>query len=123
MIPIKFIQDQIERYYYIASNATPKTAEDYMRKARELKGLLDNWKLFGKQWERKQNDAVTERHYSQASMRLIREQKEIRAIPVEWIEKKAKELVMGKGEHFYSLLDLPIIYELIEAWRKEQDMG
>ena len=68
-------------------------------------------------------DAVTERHYSQASMRLIREQKEIKAIPVEWIEKKAKELVMGKGEHFYSLLDLPIVYELIEAWIKEQDMG
>ena len=57
MIPIKFIQDQIERYYYLAGNATPKTADAYMRKARELHNLLENWKLFGKQWERKQNEA------------------------------------------------------------------
>ena len=66
-------------------------------------------------------DAVTERHYSHASMRLIREQPEVEAISIEWIVTKAKEMVLAKGSKFYSLLDLPIVYDLIEEWKKENE--
>ena len=36
-------------------------------------------------------DAVTERHYSHASMRVIREQPEIEAVPIAWLKKKVDE--------------------------------
>lgn len=41
------------------------------------------------------------------------------AIPIDWLERKSKEMVLKKGQKFYSILDLPIVYELIEEWRKE----
>ena len=66
-------------------------------------------------------DAVTERHYSHASMRLIRVQPEVEAIPIDWLVTKAKEKVLAQGKKFYSLLDLPIVYDLIEEWRKENE--
>lgn len=62
---------------------------------------------------------VSRRNYSQAAMRLLREQPEVKAIPIDWLERKSKEMVLKKGQKFYSILDLPIVYELIEEWRKE----
>ena len=50
---------------------------------------------------------VVDRRYSQASMRLIREQPVIDAIPVEWIK-----------EH-YSWLTMAM--EMIEHWEKENE--
>ena len=51
-------------------------------------------------------DAVTERHYSNASMRLIREQPEVEAIPIEWIREHYSWLTMAN--------------EIIEAWEKQK---
>ena len=50
---------------------------------------------------------VVDRRYSQASMRLIREQPEIQAIPVDWILKHYGWLTMAK--------------EMIEHWEKENE--
>ena len=67
-------------------------------------------------------DEVTERHYSHASMRLLRDQPEVKAIPIDWLITKAKEMVLSQGKKFYSLLDLPIVYDLIEEWKKENEL-
>lgn len=45
----------------------------------------------------------------------------IEAIPIDWLVTKAKEKVLSQGKKFYSLLDLPIVYDLIEEWRKENE--
>lgn len=54
---------------------------------------------------------VISRKYSQASMRLIREQPEVKAIPVEYIERKL-------AEHWYVDYD---IRELLDDWEKENE--
>ena len=45
----------------------------------------------------------------------------IEAIPIDWLVTKAKEKVLSQGKKFYSLLDLPIVYDLIEEWKKENE--
>ena len=44
------------------------------------------------------------------------------AIPIDWLVTKAKEMVLSQGKKFYSLLDLPIVYDLIEEWKKENEL-
>ena len=60
-------------------------------------------------------DDVTDRKYSQASMRLIREQPEVEAIPIEWIKKWEQ-----KEENYYLFKDLT--RKLIEDWEKENEV-
>lgn len=45
----------------------------------------------------------------------------VQAIPIDWLVTKAKEMVLAQGKKFYSLLDLPIVYDLIEEWKKENE--
>lgn len=45
----------------------------------------------------------------------------VQAIPIDWLVAKAKEKVLSQGKKFYSLLDLPIVYDLIEEWKKENE--
>ena len=45
----------------------------------------------------------------------------VKAIPIDWLVTKAKEMVLTQGTKFYSILDLPIVYDLIEEWRKENE--
>lgn len=44
-----------------------------------------------------------------------------KSIPISWLISKSKELVLTKGSKFYSILDLPIVYDLIEEWKKENE--
>ena len=56
---------------------------------------------------------VAKRKYSAASMRLINEQPEVKAIPIEWINKwlrKYGDPVLDDG-----------IYKMIEDWEKENE--
>ena len=46
---------------------------------------------------------------------------EVKAIPIDWLVTKAKEMVLTQGTKFYSILDLPIVYDLIREWRKENE--
>ena len=46
----------------------------------------------------------------------------VEAIPIDWLVTKAKEMVLTQGTKFYSLLDLPIVYDLIEEWKKENEL-
>lgn len=41
---------------------------------------------------------------------------EVKAIPIEWIEKKLSEYVCSRK---YSSDSLPVVYSLISDWRKE----
>ena len=54
---------------------------------------------------------VISRKYSQASMRLIREQPEVKEIPIEWIENKLKCCDNINAEIF--------VKNLIRDWEKE----
>ena len=45
----------------------------------------------------------------------------VKAIPIDWLVTKAKEMVLTQGTKFYSILDLPIVYDLIREWRKENE--
>ena len=51
----------------------------------------------------------------------IEEQPTVKAIHIDWLISKSKELVLTKGTKFYSILDLPIVYDLIEEWKKENE--
>ena len=51
----------------------------------------------------------------------VEEQPTVEAIPIDWLVTKAKEKVLSQGKKFYSLLDLPIVYDLIEEWKKENE--
>ena len=51
----------------------------------------------------------------------IEEQPTVKAIPIDWLVTKAKEMVLTQGTKFYSILDLPIVYDLIREWRKENE--
>ena len=44
-----------------------------------------------------------------------------KSIPIDWLVTKAKEMVLTQGTKFYSILDLPIVYDLIREWRKENE--
>ena len=54
-------------------------------------------------------------------VRFVEMAEEVKAIPIEWLVTKAKEMVLSQGKKFYSLLDLPIVYDLIEEWKKENE--
>ena len=53
--------------------------------------------------------------------RNLIERPTVEAIPIDWLVAKAKEKVLSQGKKFYSLLDLPIVYDLIEEWKKENE--
>ena len=55
---------------------------------------------------------VVDRRYSQASMRLIREQPEVKAIPIEWILNW-----LEKDNKHYCSVDL-----MLEDWEKENEV-
>lgn len=61
-------------------------------------------------------DAVTERHYSHASMRLIREQPEVEAIPIEYLKKQV-DIYLDLG---LDTIAKELNY-LIFEWGKEND--
>ena len=57
-IPIQYIKDKIEDYQYIALRSIPKVADAYYGKIKELESLLQQWEVFGKQWERERADVL-----------------------------------------------------------------
>ena len=54
-------------------------------------------------------------------VRFVEMAEEVKAIPIDWLVAKAKEKVLAQGKKFYSILDLPIVYDLIEEWKKENE--
>lgn len=59
---------------------------------------------------------VISRKYSQASMRLIREQPEVKAITIEWIKDKMDKLENIGRLEFCEYLD-----ELLVDWEEENE--
>ena len=58
---------------------------------------------------------VAKRKYSAASIRLINEQPEVKAIPIEWILKWACEFIDPNSEGYKMAM------ELVHDWRKENE--
>ena len=54
-------------------------------------------------------------------LKVVDETPTVEAIPIDWLVAKAKEMVLTQGTKFYSILDLPIVYDLIEEWKKENE--
>ena len=54
-------------------------------------------------------------------LKVVDETPTVEAIPIDWLVTKAKEMVLTQGTKFYSILDLPIVYDLIREWRKENE--
>lgn len=61
---------------------------------------------------------VAKRKYSAASMRLINEQPEVKAIPIEWIRKQIeKALSVDSVDLFY----VGNLKHLIKEWERENE--
>lgn len=60
---------------------------------------------------------VIKRKYSQASLRLIREQPEVEAIPIEWIKYHIRALQISG-----SYTDAMLLTDMIDLWEKENDL-
>ena len=60
---------------------------------------------------------VISRKYSQASMRLIREQPEVKAIPIEWLQEHYLHGMCRAG----CVPRYQTVKEIIEDWEKEND--
>jgi hypothetical protein len=60
---------------------------------------------------------VSRRNYSQASMRLLREQPEVEAIPIEWIKKKSLEFLTNRNFRYATDFQ-----EVIDMWKVENNI-
>lgn len=49
-IPIQFIKEVIDKYYYFSGNSTKECEEYYLRMAKSIKSLLNEWEINGKRW-------------------------------------------------------------------------
>lgn len=65
---------------------------------------------------------VVERRYSQASMRLIREQPEVEAIPIEWIKQWSEKFYkVINGIRYYMGDGYDSVWDMLEDWEKENE--
>ena len=61
-------------------------------------------------------EEVRKRKYSSASIKLIEEQPEVKAIPIEWLERKGMILAANKYD-----FSADVIRIVIKEWKKEND--
>ena len=64
---------------------------------------------------------VAKRKYSAASMRLINEQPEVKAIPIEWIKRYIAEEGIYPNRELLSVEQADAIERMVENWEKENE--
>ena len=64
-------------------------------------------------------DAVMKKSYSQASIQLINDQPEVKAIPIEWLCRKYLDITSKSWASGIRL----VLNKVINDWEKENEIG